>query len=425
MHGMLKLTHQCLGWPTRQNIMNPKGAGPQVIAKLAQRKLKTAIKRKNVNVNVGVLAANPYSNKTEDPLAIVCDFDSHISEEVLRETHRLAWSFSRSPMLITVEPSIINVWTCWNRPLEEDEDVQKLRVVQLEKDSLKERSFSEQAAKSLLWVELTSGDFFKKPEYSRYFQREQRADQLMLEDLKAVRKKLLGAKLPEDICHDLFARIVFIEFLFQRKDSQGNAALNENVLASLFKKGILSKVHKDLASILEDHKETYRFFRELNNRFNGDLFPGKGNTLEEREREWKTEMDEVKDSHLELLAEFVRGQMDIATDQRCLWPKYAFDAIPLEFISSIYEEFVSHKKDADQADKAVGIHYTPGYVVDLILDDVLPWESKRWNLKILDPACGSGIFLVKAYQRLVHRWKKSRGKPSVGDLRNLIEMRCA
>jgi type I restriction-modification system DNA methylase subunit len=39
------------------------------------------------------------------------------------------------------------------------------------------------------------------------------------------------------------------------------------------------------------------------------------------------------------------------------------------------------------------------------LDRVLPWTGGDWDLKVLDPACGSGIFLVKAFQRLVHRWK--------------------
>jgi hypothetical protein len=415
MNGLLELTHQCLGWPTRQDIMKPKGAGPAVIADLARRKIGTAISRQNVEVEVGVLTANPCSNKTEDPLAIVCDFSNYISEDVLRETHRLVWSFSRSPMLITVEPSIIKVWTCWERPLEKDDrDAQKLLVESLGRDSIETWSFSEQAAKALQWIQLTSGGFFSRPEYSRYFRREQRADQLMLEDLKAVRKKLLYAELPEDICHDLLARVIFIEFLFQRKDSQGNAALNENVLSKLHENRILSKVHRDLSSILETHGETYRFFRELNSRFNGDLFPGKGKTEEEREEEWKAEMVQVKDEHLELLREFIRGQMDISFGQRCLWPKYAFDAIPLEFISSIYEEFAKKKGS--------GVHYTPGYIVDLVLDEVLPWSSAEWDIKILDPACGSGIFLVKAYQRLINRWKIANEKPKakVSDLRGLL-----
>ncbi len=87
--------------------------------------------------------------------------------------------------------------------------------------------------------------------------------------------------------------------------------------------------------------------------------------------------------------------------------------IPLEFISSIYEEFVTAK----------GAHYTPGYLVDFMLDEVLPWGGTDWNLKILDPACGSGIFLVKAYQRLIQRWKNAHPdqKPSADDLRKLLE----
>jgi len=167
-----------------------------------------------------------------------------------------------------------------------------------------------------------------------------------------------------------------------------------------------------LASILESHEETYQFFRELNDRFNGDLFPGKGETATDREKEWRAEMEKVKGKHLNMLAEFVRGEMEMATGQRCLWKRYAFDVIPLEFISSIYEEFAKKKGS--------GVHYTPGHIVDLMLDEVLPWSGTQWDLNILDPACGSGIFLVKAYQRLVHRWKQAHGRPKVSDLRGLL-----
>jgi len=365
-----------------------------------------------------VLASNPSSNRTEDPLAIVCDFAGRISDDVLRETLRLGWSFSRSPMLVTVEPTLLRAWTCWKRPVKAEERVRKLRVEELRGDLFDGASLSEQAARALHWVELASGSFFRNPKYSRYFQRNQRADHLMLEDLKGLRRRLLGKELSQDICHDLIARTIFIEFLFQRKDSQGNAALDDGVLRNLRTKGVLLRDHEDLGSILESRGETYRFFRELNDRFNGDLFPGKGETPEEREEEWKAEMRQVRaDPHLKLLAEFVRGKMEITTGQLCLWKRYAFDVIPLEFISSIYEEFVKAG-----GKESSGVHYTPGHVVDFMLDEVLPWKSKKWDLKILDPACGSGIFLVKAYQRLVHRWKEAHpDTPKVGDLRQLLE----
>ena len=98
------------------------------------------------------------------------------------------------------------------------------------------------------------------------------------------------------------------------------------------------------------------------------------------------------------LAQFARGDLDMQSGQLSLWPYYSFDVIPLEFISSIYEEFINKKSGS-------GVHYTPEYIVDFILDGVLSWNEKEWDLKVLDPACGSGIFLVKAFQRLIHRWK--------------------
>ncbi len=55
--------------------------------------------------------------------------------------------------------------------------------------------------------------------------------------------------------------------------------------------------------------------------------------------------------------------------------------LELEFISSIYEEFVKN-------DEGVGVHYTRSHIVDLMLDRVLPWTSDQWDLRILDPACG-------------------------------------
>jgi hypothetical protein len=81
MPKLLELAQKRLGWPSKTDIMSPKGTGPHVIAELAKRKIETAIRRADVNVNVGVLTGNPLSNKTEDPLAIVCDFPTSVNNE--------------------------------------------------------------------------------------------------------------------------------------------------------------------------------------------------------------------------------------------------------------------------------------------------------------------------------------------------------
>ena len=119
------------------------------------------------------------------------------------------------------------------------------------------------------------------------------------------------------------------------------------------------------------------FFRWLNTKFNGDLFPGKGESQEEHEAEWQAEIDKVlteDNRYLNILALFVRGDLEMRSGQLSLWKYYSFDVIPLDFISSIYEEFVSKKPDT-------GVHYTPEHIVDFVLDGVLHWAGEEWDLK--------------------------------------------
>ena len=270
--------------------------------------------------------------------------------------------------------------------------------------------------RALHWINLVSGQFFS--DQAHRFNRDGRADQMLLANLQHIREELANQGLVnDDICHDLLARVIFVQFLFDRKDQDGKPALTAAKLHRLQNEGVLQNTHDSFDSILSDYSETYRLFDWLNAKFNGDLFPGKGDTPEERAIGWVAEKGVVKARHLSLLADFIRGDLAMPSQQICLWPQYAFDVIPLEFISSIYEAFVTERASDD------GIFYTPPYLVDFVLDRVLPWDGQEWNLKIIDPACGSGIFLVKAFQRLVHRWKLSNpGQPLRADtLRRLLE----
>jgi hypothetical protein len=416
--GLLELAHEKLHWPTPQEILEPSGAGPSVYARIAREKLGRTISKLSDGhgVQIGVLSANPQGDSTETPIALVCDFPTEISEETLRKTHQLAWSFSRTPSLITTEPNRLRIWTCYEEPPKEKDIINPvIDVSKREIESFNQVSLSGQAAETLRlhWADLVSGQFFQ--EHSQRFQRKKAADQMLLKNLKSVRKELQKNELDDDIIHDLLARIIFIQFLFDRQDSEGNPALNTTLLDYLYRIGELSAKYSRLADILRNHSDTYQFFRWLNGKFNGDLFPGKGATEEEREAEWQTEEQKVKQPHLNILADFVSGHIDIETGQLSLWTYYHFDVIPLEFISSIYEEFVSKES-------GTGVHYTPEHIVDFVLDGVLPWDSQEWDIKIIDPACGSGIFLVKAFQRLIHRWEQAHPKTiQPSDLKHLLE----
>ncbi|MDD4965163.1 MAG: N-6 DNA methylase [Gallionella sp.] len=416
----LKLAHEKLGWPSPEEILNPSGEGGRIFAGLVEAKIQRAISLLpgSPNVKIGVLLRNSKTAVTEAPLAVVAEFNGKASDATLRELQRLAWNFSHSPTVVTIEEGLLRVWTCCEPPddtrLLDDYVVHELADADLVDSS--PSNITQRATQVLHWVNLVSGQFFR--ERSERFNRDQRADQMLLGNLRHLRTMLQKAGLTDnDVCHDLLARIVFIQFLFDRKDSKGNAALNSIKLASLHEEGVLKKRHEDLHSILDNYDETYRLFDWLNTKFNGDLFSGKGSTSQERERGWRAEKSVVKPAHLELLRHFISGEVDMPSGQRCLWPQYSFDAIPLEFISSIYETFVTERASGE------GIFYTPQHLVDFILDRVLPWDGDQWNLKILDPACGSGVFLVKAFQRLIHRWKRTHPGQAVRaeTLRGILE----
>ncbi len=97
---------------------------------------------------------------------------------------------------------------------------------------------------------------------------------------------------------------------------------------------------------------------------------------------------------------------------------YEFSVFTADIPGQIYEKFLgkvirlteNHRaviEEKPEVRKAGGVYYTPTYIVDYIvkqtvgklLDGKKPSGAK--NLRILDPACGSGSFLIGAYQFLL------------------------
>lgn len=145
----------------------------------------------------------------------------------------------------------------------------------------------------------------------------------------------------------------------------------------------------------------------LEGRFNGHVF-----TFNEVDREQLR-----GSSQLNRFSRLIEGRED-ADGQLTLWQLYSFKDLPVELISHIYQLFV---KDADSS------VYTPPFLVRLMLEESLSWERvdrlrKRGEI-ILDPSCGSGVFLVEAYKRLVLHWRSRNQwkKPSISVLKELLQ----
>ena len=408
-----------LGWPDPARITTPPGPAASLFAEHVRDKLEQPLRcgPSAADLRCGVLMENPDAATSEPPLAIVVESEVGIQPDVLREIHRLAWNFSHAPTVITVEPTLLRVWTCCEPP-DPARSIDEYLVEGFSADHLRESPASGVSAPdsgNLHWVSLVSGIFFEK--HAVRFGRHGRADRLLMANLQFLRSELSRMGLADDVCHDLIARVIFVQFLSDRKDAQGRAALNGDMLQRLHTEGVLAAPHASFAEVLRDHRDTYRFFDWLNGKFNGDLFSAHLDAQAPLSDDGSREIDVVTVDHLALLADFIRGDIEMPDNQYCLWPQYAFDVIPLEFISSIYETFVGDAASSD------GVYYTPPYLVDALLDQVLPWDSVRWDIRILDPACGSGVFLVKAFRRLVHRWKNAHPRESlrVPVLRRLLE----
>jgi hypothetical protein len=99
---------------------------------------------------------------------------------------------------------------------------------------------------------------------------------------------------------------------------------------------------------------------------------------------------------------------------------YVFSRLPADVLGHVYEQFLGkvirltegHRakvEDKPEVKKAGGVYYTPTYIVEYIVqntvgklvEDKTPRQAAK--LKILDPACGSGSFLLGAYEFLL-KW---------------------
>ena len=97
------------------------------------------------------------------------------------------------------------------------------------------------------------------------------------EELKTGRRDELKKRgLDTDVAHDLLARVIFIQFLFQRRDSSGQPALNRDIFHRLWEEEhVLSKRYTSLPEILADKSDAYNLFRWLNRSSTGTCFPAR------------------------------------------------------------------------------------------------------------------------------------------------------
>ncbi len=159
-------------------------------------------------------------------------------------------------------------------------------------------------------------------------------------------------------------------------------------------------------------------FRDADDRYNSGLFHFHNERGRGGEPDGLTPHLKIDDGVLE---DIIRG---------LYYPEspYEFSVLPIDVLGQVYEQFlgsVIHLEDdghtatveqKPEVRKAGGVYYTPTYIVDYIVKNTVGklLEGKKpgprggaSKLKIVDPACGSGSFLIGAYEYLLD-WHRDR-----------------
>jgi hypothetical protein len=310
----------------------------------------------------------------------------------IAQLHRRFWNHGGAPVLVLIAPDEVQIYSGLSRPAPAPHGTAKPpgfvdRLVRV----------AEKLRGCLLSLE--SGAFFHL--HRKAFNPKHRVDRELLDNLQDTRKLLATANsgcLDPQVLDALLCRLVFTCYLFDRE-----------IIGPAYLEPLAIPDAAHLRDILDHQPKSeardclYRLFEKLGEDFNGDLFSD----------DLKAEAALVGDDHIEILRRFFSGTTQ-KTGQQSFWP-YDFGVIPVETISAIYERFLKSAKpeqedteanDHDKKKRKEGAFYTPRFLAELVLDVALEGNESLIEKRYLDPACGSGIFLVGLFNRLADEWTR-------------------
>lgn len=365
------------------NETNSVGFGPSIFFALE-------LARDRFNADAVYFRYFP-DRKTYIPQMYIFDFtNGAISENERRDVHKKMWNGSQIPTYMIVEKAQITV--CNARFTPSNPDLSLSDILKLPAEAF--ACFPSQ--------DLANGVFWETLQNEKRYEFDQSATKYLIKGLKNVFEDFQKTSdLDKHIALRLLMQCLLIKYLEEREESSKNGYFAshyfkknfgcENFCATIRKGKLL-----DLLDLLAED-------------FNGKIF------------EWDTDTQSaeriaIQQTQVRELANYLDA--NIEDNQYLLWRTCSFSYLPVEVISSVYEELLTDSKD---------IVYTPEMIVSTLIDECMPIDKPKNNFKLIDVSCGSGIFLVKAYKRLVQWWRyeqwKQTGelkKPSLNILKDLL-----
>ena len=225
---------------------------------------------------------------------------------------------------------------------------------------------------------------------------EKRVDWNLLSNLQKLDECLRADGVDKDTSHALIGKYVYLHYLRGRDILSDRKFKKWGIKPeSVFSRNATLKSFWALIKCLEDWLK-------------GKVFP----------------LGKIKSTHLKLVAGVFAGnapdgQMHLDFDA------YDFSYIPIETLSVVYEQFlhISETEGEITTGKKAGAYYTPIPVVNFILTELNERLPLKEGMKVLDPSCGSGAFLVQCYRYLIESYltKHNTNNIQPAVLRELLE----
>jgi len=345
--------------------------------------------------HVGLRADAVFTAQTT-PISIFKDAGlENPSAEHLKRWNEAAWNLGIAPLLWIITPTDVRLYDCYASPTLAAENEENAHTP-TPLDSFVLDSPERLKALDAMCGRLASetGAFWASP-IGVKINRRHRVDRDLLAEISALEDLLTALPpfrpqdrmasveraLARDLAQRFIGRCIFTWYLLDR-------GIAQPFLPPTLK--------PNLSEMFATRRAAFALFDWLRSTFNGDLFP-----MDDP----GAERDCLTDQHLALIRDFIDGLSLVAErrGQGRLF-KFRFDAIPIDLISSIYQQFA--RSSAADETHSQGVHYTPVELVHLTLDPV--FEGLHPSARIIDPTCGSGAFLVEAFRRLV--WRATQGR---------------
>lgn len=318
-----------------------------------------------------LFSASPGDDPVLPPRPVV-----HVAEAATpddaRAIHRRLWNLGRAPFLIVRLPGQARVYATYK--FAQDDEKCGLIVEESARDAIIGALAAFGAA------EIDSGRIWST--YIGEVSLESRVDAHLLRSLNELGDRLVeDKKLELSVAHALIGKYIYIRYLRDRS-ILSDAWLEETGV-------VLDDVFSRNATL----QGLRRFVEAIEERFNGRIFPIQ-----------LSEDSIPDDSVISYVAGVFRGDSPSSGQLALDFQAYDFSYIPIETLSSIYEQFL-HRANGQ---KSAGAYYTPEPLADYLLSEVNYTKPLRLGMRVLDPCCGSGVFLVLAYRRLIEMERASR-----------------